>query len=290
MPRLDLDLLRTFVAVADTGSLTRAGSRVGRSQPAVSLQVQRLEAALGCRLLERTSRRVGLTEPGERLLAYGRRIITLADEAVAHLHQPAVHGLVRLGTPEDFATVHLAGVLQAFTRTHPNVALEVTTDLTLNLLDRFDRGDFDLILVKRDPAAPAVGVRVWREALVWSCAAHRAEAFGNHAAEVPLAVSPPPCVYRKRAQVALDGAARPWRVAYSSTSLAGTQAAVRAGLGLTVLPKNMVPPDFAVLGITSGLPQLSDAEIALLTSPSAHAPAERLADHIVRSLEHQAQP
>ncbi len=287
LPRLDLDLLRTFVAIADTGSLTRAGSRLGRSQPAISLQVQRLESALGCRLLDRTPRRLALTEAGETLLGYGRRILALSEEAVARLVEPAVSGLVRLGTPEDFATMHLAGVLQAFMRTHPNVALEVTTDLTLNLLGRFHRGDFDLVLVKRDPTAPAEGVRVWRETLVWACAPHRAEAFGAHAREMPLVVSPAPCVYRKRAQVALDGAARQWRVAYTSTSLAGAQAAVRAGLGLTVLPKGMVPPDFTVLGVLNGLPELRDTEIALLTASPAAPPAERLAGHIVRSLEGQ---
>jgi len=285
LPRLNLDLLRSFIAIADTGSLTRAGHRVGRSQPAISLQMQRLETILGCRLLDRTPRRLVLTEAGETLLGYGRRILALSDEAVARLTEPAVSGLVRLGTPEDFATVHLAGVLEAFMQTHPNVALEVTTDLTLNLLDRFHGGDFDLVLVKRDPAKPADGVRVWREALVWACAPHRTEAFGPHAQELLLVVSPTPCVYRKRAQDALDRAARPWRVAYSSTSLAGAQAAVRAGLGLTVLPKDMVPDDFAVLGPLHGLPELRDTEIALLTAPSAAAPAERLAGHIVRSLE-----
>jgi len=283
-PTLDLDLLRTFVAVADTGSLTRAAVHVGRSQPAVTLRIQRMEEALACRLFDRTSRRLTLTQAGEMLLGYGRRIIALSDEAVARLTEPGVSGLVRLGTPEDFATMHLAVVLEAFTRTYPNVALEVTTDLTLNLLERFQRGDFDLVLVKRDPAAPVEGVRVWREPLVWACAARRAEDFGPQARETPLVVSPAPCVYRKRAQMALDAAGRPWRVAYTSTSMAGAQAAVRAGLGLAVLPKDMVPADFVVLGAASGLPDLHDAEIALITASTAQPSVRRLSEHIVRSL------
>lgn len=283
-PRLELDLLHTFVAVAEAGSLTRAASRVGRSQPAVSLQMQRLEATLGCRLMERSPRRMTLTDAGETLLSYGRRIIALSDEAVAQLTEPAVQGVVRLGTPEDFATFHLSGVLEAFARAHPTIALEVTTDLTLNLLERFHAGDFDLVLVKRDPSAPAEGVRVWREPLVWVCAERQAETFGAHARETPLVVSPAPCVYRKRAQTALDAAGRRWRVAYTSTSLAGTQAAVRAGLGVAVLPRNMVPPEFAVLGAANGLPNLHDAEVALLTAAPTLPPVARLADHIVRCL------
>lgn len=284
IPRLDLDLLRTFVAIAEAGSLTRGACRVGRSQPAVSLQMQRLEARLGCRLMERSPRRMTLTDAGETLLGYGRRIIALSDEAVARLAEPAMCGVVRLGTPEDFATVHLPGVLEAFARAHPTIALEVTTDLTLNLLQQFQADEFDLVLVKRDPAAPAEGVRVWREALVWVCAERQAHAFGAQASETPLVVSPAPCVYRKRAQAALDAAGRRWRVAYTSTSLAGTQAAVRAGLGVAVLPRDMVPAEFATLGTSQGLPDLHDAEVALLTATRASPPVERLADHIVRCL------
>ena len=125
---------------------------------------------------------------------------------------------------------------------------------------------------------------MWRERLVWACAARLAEAFGVHARETPLVVSPAPCVYRKRAQMALDMAGRAWRVAYTSTSLAGAQAAVRAGLGLAVLPAEMVPEDFAVLGAASGLPALDDVEIALITGQTAPEPARRLAEHMVRSL------
>ncbi len=286
--RLDFDLLRTFVAVAEAGSLTRAGERLRLSQPTVSLQLKRLEESLGTRLLERTPRSLRLTGEGETLLAYGRRILALTDEAVAALTEPSVAGLVRLGTPEDFATTHLSGVLAAFARAHPNVALEVTTDLTLNLIDRFRAGEFDLVLVKREPMGPSEGVRVWRENLVWACAASRAHLLGEGARELPLVVSPHPCVYRKRAMRALDQAGRRWRVAYTSTSLAGAQAAVRAGLGVTVLPKDMVPDDFAVLDARTGAPDLSDTEVALMRAAALPPPAERLAHHIVHSLEQGA--
>lgn len=283
-PRLDLDLLRSFVAIADAGSLTRAGERLRLSQPAVSLQVKRLEEGIGCRLLDRTPRALRMTAEGDLLLGYARRILALGDEALARLAEPTVSGVVRLGTPEDFATTHLSAVLAQFARAHPTVSLEVTTDLTLNLLDRFRAGEFDLVLIKREPVGPSEGVRVWREALVWACAPALGEAFAREEA-VPLVVSPHPCVYRRRATRALDRQGKGWRIAYTSTSLAGAQAAVRAGLGVAVLPKDMVSPDFLVLDEAAGAPDLSDTEIALMTAAPCPPPAERLARHVIHSLE-----
>lgn len=283
--RLDHDLLRTFVAAADAGSLTRAAERLHLSQPTISLQLKRLETALGCRLIERSPRSFHLTGEGETLLGYGRRILSLADEAIGRLTDARMSGRVRLGTPEDFATTHLSGVLAAFARAHPAVALEVTTDLTLPLIDRFQAGEFDIVLIKREPAGPSEGVRVWREPLVWTSSAERGGAFEDPGTNLPLVVSPHPCVYRRRALRALDQAGRNWHVVYTSTSLAGAQAAVRAGLGVTVLPAGMVPPDFRKLDARAGLPPLPEAEIALMLAKPVDPAAERLAGHIVSSLE-----
>lgn len=279
---LDPVLLLSFVAVAETGSLTRAASRLGLAQPTVSLRIKRLETELGGALFERGPRRLTLTAAGEVLLGYARRILALSAEVRARLAEAEVGGTVRLGTPEDFATTHLARVLARFAAGHPRTALAVTTDLTLNLLERFRAGAFDLVLVKREPGGGRGGVRVWREALVW--AAVREDWFDRDAA-LPLVVSPAPCVYRRRAIEALEAAGRAWRIAYTSTSLAGTQAAVRAGLGLTVLPRDMVPPDLVVLGAAQGAPDLRETEIALLTAQPLSRPAARLAEHVVRSLE-----
>jgi DNA-binding transcriptional LysR family regulator len=281
-PRLDLDLLRTFVMVAELGSLTRAGERLLISQPTVSLQLKRLEDGLGRSLMWRSPKGVQLTGDGEIMLSYARRILALAEETLGKISEPVIQGLVRLGTPEDFATTHLSGVLARFAQSHPGVALEVTTDLTLNLIERFKDGEFDLVLIKREPMGPTEGVRVWREPLVW--AGIRPEIFTSEG-PLPLVVSPHPCVYRKRATAALDRAGRSWRVAYTSTSLAGAQAAVRAGLGLTVLPKEMVPPDFFIIDVAEGAPDLSDTEIALIQARQISLPALRLGQHIMRSLE-----
>jgi DNA-binding transcriptional LysR family regulator len=198
---LDLDLLRCFVTIAETGSFTRAGERLGRTQSTVSLQVKRLEDQLGRSVFARTPRSLALTPEGERLLAPARQLLRLHDAALAELFEPDIKGRVRLGVPEDFATAHLPAVLATFAEAHPLVELEVTCDLTLNLLDKFHAGAFDLVLVKREPSAKLEGVRVWREPLVWVARDHRA-ATGLRC--VPLVVSPEPCVYRKRAIDALE--------------------------------------------------------------------------------------
>jgi DNA-binding transcriptional LysR family regulator len=283
---LDLDLLRAFAAVAAAASFTEAGRRLNRTQSTISLQIKRLEDRAGRPLFERTPRTVRLTSDGELLLSYAEQILRLHDEVAARLREPDIRGQVRLGTPEDFATAHLASVLAAFARSHPGVALEVRCDLTLHLLDAFHRGEFDLVLVKREPIGPLDGIRVWREPLVWA-AADTSLAAGER--PLPLVLSPAPCVYRTRALGALDRARRPWRIAYTSPSLAGTLAAVRASLGVTVLPRDMVPDDIRTLSGTHGLPPLDDSEIALLRrTGDGPQVIDRLAEHIIRSLEGHA--
>jgi DNA-binding transcriptional LysR family regulator len=279
---VDVDLLRTFVAIVETRSFSRAGERLLRNQSTISVQLKRLEDAVGKKLLERSPHAIKLTSEGETVLAYALRILALNDELVARVNEPALAGHVRLGTPEDFATSYLPGVLAEFAKSYPFVSLEVRCDLTLHLADRFRRGEFELVLLKREPSAKGAGVRVWRETLVWVAA----EGFAPpRAGPLPLVVSPEPCVYRKRATEALDRARRPWRVSYTCASLAGAQAAVRAGLGVTVLPKDMAPDGMVVIE-AGGLPDLHDTEIALLTAQHLSKPAERLREHIVRSLEH----
>lgn len=280
---LDLDLVRAFVTVAEARSFTRAGERLGRSQSAVSLQLQRLEDRLSTALLSRDPRHVTLTAAGEAFLPQARRLLRVNDEIVADLRGDDLDGEVRLGAPEDFATVHLPEILGEFARAHPRVALSVTCDLTLNLLDRLRDGALDIALVKREPLGPDLGVRVWREPLVWA-AADAAVLKPDEAA--PLVLAPAPCVYRKRAVAALDAQGRTWRAAYTSPSLAGQHAALRAGLGLTVLPRDMIPPDLKVLGAAEGLPRLEDAEIALLKARTAiPLAADRLAEFILGSLD-----
>ncbi|WP_244488100.1 LysR substrate-binding domain-containing protein [Aureimonas sp. Leaf454] len=279
----DLDLLRVFEAVAECGGFTRAATCIGRTQSTVSLAIKRLEDRLGRRVFERAGGGLHLTEAGETLLPYAKAMLKLGEDARLRLSEPAVAGKVRLGTPEDFATVHLPEVLARFASAHPGVVLDVTCDFTLHLLDGFSKGQYDLVLLKREPQGPSGGVSIWREVLIWTASA----SFQLRPDEpLPLVLAPAPDLYRKRALASLDAIGRPWRVVYTSSSLAGLQAAVRAGLGLTVLPKEMVPPGFLDLGPEHGLPILPDAEIALYRAPGSPSKATvLLAEHIVHCLE-----
>ncbi len=278
----DLSLLKTFLTLAETQNFTRTAEAVGRTQSAVSLQIKKLEEALGKPLLTRSNKKVRLTSEGEVLVPYARRMILLSQEIKSQFDEMDLQGEIRLGTPEDFATTYLPHVLAQFARSHPRTQLTVDCDLTLNLQKGFNQGLYDLVLVKREPTVRSKGRMVWHEPLVW--------VSGNAALEeqqtLPLVLSPQPCLYRKRALASLEKAHRPWRVAYTSPSLAGAVAAVRAGLGVTVLPKAMVPEKLRILGPDANLPHLPDAEIALLHHPNLSKPASMLAEHIMRHLEH----
>lgn len=292
-PPFDLDLLRSFVAIVDSGGFSRAADRVGRTQSTISLQIKKLEEGLGKRVFDRVGGRGGethLTPDGEILLGYARQVLHLCDEARSRIMEPGVEGAVRLGTPEDFATFHLPDVLARFARAHPQVALDVNCDFTVNLLDGFAKGQYDLVLFKREPqggsggrAGTAQGVGVWREVLVWVASPRLVLDLEE---PLPLVLAPTPDVYRRRALAALDQAGRAWRVIYTSPSLMGLQAAVRAGLGVTVLPREMVPPGLIVLGEAERrLPPLPDTEIVLYRAPGVSLAAGLLAEHIVHSLE-----
>ncbi|MCY7339715.1 MAG: LysR family transcriptional regulator [Sphingomonas bacterium] len=286
---VDPDLLRAFVTVVEAGGFSAAAQRLLRGQSAVSLQVKRLEKRLGTRLLDRGPRHLRVTSEGEAILDSARRILALNDQLIARAREPELAGVVRLGAPEDFATTRLPALLASFVRAFPRVALEVTCELTLELLDRFAAGGLDLALIKRDPAIPgsartARGVRVWREPLVWVGASPLAPQVEG---PLPLVCSPRPCLHRSRATTALDRAGRAWRIAYSCGSLAGNHAALRAGLGVAVLPLDMVPHDLVILKeLESGLPELADTEMALIEAANLPAPATRLREYIVRDLEH----
>jgi len=259
--------LQCFIAVSETGSFTRAAERVSRTQSAVSQQIARLEQLLGKPLLVR-GRSLALTPEGEIFLGYARRIFALQREAMDRFREPELQGEVRFGLPEDFASVFLADVLADFARIHPRILLNVECDLTLNLLEGFKQRRFDLVLVKvSQPEDFPNGHDVWSEPLEWVGEAGLLEA-GN---PVPRVLSPQPCVYRAGAVEALEAAGRPWRLVFSSPSYAGMIAAVQAGMGVTVLPRNMIPRGCAAIP-RADLPELSDTHVSLLKHNS-HDPA-----------------
>lgn len=273
---LDLELLRSFVSVVEAGGFTRAGARVHRTQSTVSQQIRRLEEDVGQVLLNRNGKDVTPTEAGEKLLAYARRLLSLAEEARDVVTAPAKLGAVRLGLPEDFAAYRLPKLLATFARANP-VRLDVRTDQSVYLKRDLDRRELDLALFKRD-AGDKDGIAVWPERVYWVTS--RSHPVDLKSTSVPLIGFPAGCIYRRRAIHALESAGRSWHMAYTSSSLAGIQAAVAAGMGLSILSEISIQADHRVLTARDGFRPIDKTELALQASPDASPATLRLAERL----------
>ena len=238
MSTLDLDLLRTLSAVQETGTLARASRRVGRTLSAVSLQLKRLEAQCGRPLFRKAGRRLELNAEGERVLAVGRRMLALNDQLLEGLREDVSGGTIRLGLPQDVAERLLPAALARFTRAHPRVQLEVRVERNVVLQDLLSRALVDLA-VTFDPEPGRPDPEEVQHPVRWLAAPEFRWSPGT---PLPLVVFEPPCTFRRLALEALDRAALPWRVAFSSPSLSGLWAAVAAGLGVTVRTELGTPP------------------------------------------------
>lgn len=272
---LDLDLLRSFVSVVDAGGFTRAGERVHRTQSTVSQQIRRLEESFGRTLLHRNGKSVTPTEEGERLLSYARKILALAEEAHDVVARPASDGVVRLGIPEDFAAYRLTELLSDFARARPGLRLDVRCGLSVRTRRALERGELDLALFKRDLGEPG-GIAAWPERLHWVTS--RAHSIDFQRDPLPLAVSEQGCLYRNRMIHAAEAGGRAWHIAYTSPNLTGIQAAVSAGLGVSILPEVAILPRHRVLGPADGFPAITNTEVALVAAPDASPATRRLAE------------
>ncbi|MCK4866741.1 MAG: LysR family transcriptional regulator [Alphaproteobacteria bacterium] len=282
MITLPTELLRALVAVADAGGVTRAAEGLGRTQPAVSLQIKRLEEMVGQVLFDRANRAFGLTPAGETLTGYARRILLLHDEAVARVMRPEPVGAVRVGLPNDFAVTLLPGILGGFAAEFPEVSLEVGCALSHSLLDALGEGDRDMVVAMTGGEGHPAAARMWSERLVW-CGIEGAGADGG--GPVPLIAYPEGCTYRKRMIDALERSGRAWRVVYKSPSLAGLTAAVQAGLGVTALSERTAPP--ALKRRTAGLPPLADVSIGIYVGEGLSDAAVRLVNFMIAALDHE---
>ena len=264
-PDLDVDLLRSFLAVAETGGFTTAGERLGRTQSAISVKIRRLEEILGRRVFARTSRSLALTADGELLLGYARRMLALHDETLRRFSEPEAEGELRIGVAEYFVPRHLPAVLSAFARAHPRVRVEVRAAMGSSLMEALDRGTVDLVIANRD-AGVARGRVLMTEPLRWVAAPD----FQIDAeAPLPLCTLPAPCIFRARAIEALDQRLRRWRVVYTSESVSGVSAAVTAGLGIGVLCDSTVPAGLRLLTDEHGFPPLGEVELAVFGEAKA---------------------
>jgi DNA-binding transcriptional LysR family regulator len=273
----DLELLRSFVSVVDAGGFTRAGERVHRTQSTVSQQIKRLEEDVGQPLLIRSGKDVMPTEAGERLLSYARRLLALAEEARDVVSQPGKAGAIRLGVPEDFAAYRLAKLLAAFSRSQPSLRLDVRADQSANLKRDLERGELDLALFKR-AAGEKGGIATWPERVHWVTS--KTHPRDTRTGSVPLIGFPVGCLYRAGAIHALESAGRTWHMAYTSSNLAGIQAAVAAGMGLSILSEMAIQSDHRVLTAKDGFAPIDRTEVALVASPDTSPATLRLADRL----------
>ena len=285
---LDADQLRSFVAIVEAGSFTRAAESVAKTQSSVSMQIKRLEERLGCALFERDGRQNRLTAEGERLLEHARRIVRLNEEAVALFAKDTLEGHVRLGTPDDYADRFLPEILARFSRANPRADMTVVCEPTFMLAERIRAHEIDLAIVTY--SCPHLGP--WehegrfdvfrREPLLWVASEKH---FAHEESPLPLALGRPSCQWREAALDALAEAGRSFRLRYSSWNAAAVCAAVLAGLAVSVLPESALRPGMRVLDAEQGFPPLRPVEIAVLRLPGARTPlVEALARHIVSSL------
>jgi DNA-binding transcriptional LysR family regulator len=287
---IDVDLLRTFLTIAETGSFTRAADEVHRTQSAVSMQMKKLEEQIGKPLVERGARAIRLTPDGLRLLEYAQRIVSLSEEAVSIFSEPDLRGVVNLGVPDDYADRLLPRVLSAFARSHPQVELMVMCDGSTSLSERIEKGELDLAIVTNCDAMHGDLARqvIRREALNFV----GAEEHATHLADpLPLAVGPQTCSWRLTAQSALDSVGRKYRVAYTSSAAAALVSAVLAGLAITILPESAMRSGMRILTERDGFPALPPCDIGFIRAKHARSPIhDALAHHITTRIGNLSVP
>ncbi|HHT0594492.1 TPA: LysR substrate-binding domain-containing protein [Legionella anisa] len=281
---LDTVTLQCFLAVAETQSFTKAASRVGRTQSAISQQIAKLENLIEKQLINR-GKELSLTPDGELFLSYAKRIYELHRESLDRFKTPELQGELRFGLPEDFASMMLSDILVEFSRLHPRVMLNVECDLTLNLIERFHQDEFDLILIKTNEKNQITeGVNVWNEPVEWVGKKELLPVL-NDKSIIPLILSPTPCVYRGNVIESLNQHHLKWRLAFSSPSYAGKMAAVQAGLGITAIQRSMIPNYLDRLD-DYFLPSLKDIQVSLIKKEEANKAIESLEFFIMDKLKH----
>jgi molybdate transport repressor ModE-like protein len=272
----DTALLRTFVAICDSGSFTKAAREVNLTQSAVSLHVKRLEDQVGSRLIVRNARGVRLTGQGEVLLSYARRILALYKEAERRLSRDTC-GLVRVGAPEYFDLHTLSSLLRQFSARYPEARLQIELGLGPDISALVDESELDLAIVSSE-IREGDGIPLCREKRVWAAARSMQLSPDKPA---PLALYPPFCRWRQLALDELDRAGRGWKLVLQSTGTAGILAALEAGLAISIFPAFNLPATLKTFGAAEALPPLPDFEFVLRRSRNSSAAADHLAELIV---------
>lgn len=271
-----IDLLRTFLAVVDSGGVTPAAAGLNMSQAAASQQLKRLEELLGCRLFERVGRRLVLAPAGERLLAQAQRLVTQSEELLSSMRQPAFEGEVRLGVPYDIIGSVVPAILRRFARAQPRVRVSLVCEDSKVVRQQMRSGGVDLALTTETDCG-RYGETLRTDRLVWVGVpggdAHLKD-------PLPVSLGAPTCVFRPVAIEALGKARRDWRAVCEVSRLEPVHAAIEAGLAVAPLLRSSVPERFEILGRHARLPALPEFRINLYL-PSGAGPAARdLAEHV----------
>lgn len=277
MRHLDTDALAAFVAVIDNNGFTAAGDRIGKTQAAVSLMLARLEARIGRKLVERHRRGVTLTEHGELLIGYARRIQMLEDEALLALQCEGEASRIRIGMPDDYLESIGCVLVQQFSVLHPHLQVEIICDFSSKLEVMLHHDSIDLAIITRSEDSSS-GELLRVEEQLW-CA--MSGYFPEASAVLPLSLFADSCRARPKILQALDSALVPWRVISSSSHLPGVMHPVRNGSAVTVLPASVIPNGWRILGEEQNLPALPALELALMVPENARLSTRRLA-HFVR--------
>lgn len=278
LPLLDNDVLRTFVAIAETGNFSTAAEAVLRTPSAVSMQIKKLEEQLRTTLFLRDARSVSLTQHGEMLLSYARRMIALSNEAVSRFVMPELSGVVRLGAADDIAERLLPAILRDFGANFPGIMVDVTVDMSMNLRRRMEEQRLDLALINcATKPFPTEGEVVYRENLVWA----GAKCGTAHLRDpLPISIWEDGCIWRQEAISRLEAMKRSYRIAYLSANTMAQRAAVVSDLAIAPFPRSYITEDMTVLGLREGLPELIAFDIRLVTAPNLSVPGKAVAESI----------
>lgn len=278
-PLLDLDLLKTLVAIAETGNFSAAAEVVFRSPSAISMQIKKMEELLGRPVFIRDSRSVTLTDDGQSLLVHARRVLALNQQIISQFIRPDVSGTVRLGATDHATEAFLPSALRRFAQTHPCVAVDVVVDHSDHLERMVTSGELDIALVTRcaKERETRKGEILCREKLVW------AGLRGGIAAEktpLPISVWEDDCIWRRSALSGLEKQGRDYRVTFKTSHVAAQKAGLAADLAIAPLPLSACTGDIVVLDDSHNLPPLPDFAVGMMIAPDVSPPVCAVADHL----------
>ncbi|MGJ8680246.1 LysR family transcriptional regulator [Paraglaciecola sp.] len=276
MKQLSLDNLRTFVTVVNEAGYAKAGDILGKSQPAISVQIKRLEQQLSTRLFNKQGQRQVVNHEGLKLYQTAQKMLALNDELFSQFQPTLLKGRIRLGIPSEFATTLLPSIIGEFSKLYPEVSLEVTSALSKSLLSKDNENAFDLTMALVNPTTHVEGQVLLDDKLVW--VSDKSIPYTNNT--ISLVVAPDGCVYRTRIINTLKQQTQAWRISYTNADLSGITAAIQQGLGISALARSSVPAELDIIQ-HKNLPDLGYIKICLITGNTQHPQAcAKLAEFI----------